>query len=166
MRISVPTTKPLPQRLKPMASRPSPQSPETPGDSLAPARAHSKVLRYTVGAAMGAIPAAGLGYAIASANRFTSVALGGSVGLVMGYLSGKGLSATAQQIVQSGSGKLNFMHKAALKFGSAAPYVWAVVGAVGGATAASTLHPGVVAGLFARKGGVAGALYFGSQDAS
>jgi len=114
---------------------------------------------------MGAIPAAGLGYAIASANRFTSVALGGSVGLVMGYLSGKGLSATAQQIVQSGSGKLNFMHKAALKFGSAAPYVWAVVGAVGGATAASTLHPGVVAGLFARKGGVAGALYFGSQDA-
>lgn len=112
---------------------------------------------------MGAIPAAGLGYAIASANRFTSAALGGSMGLVMGYLSGKGLSAAAEQIVNSGSGKLNLFHKAALKCGKAAPYLWAVAGAVGGATAASTLHPGVVAGLFARKGGVAGALYLGSH---
>lgn len=81
----------------------------------------------------------------------------------MGYFSGQGLSREAQRLLQSG-GKPNLLQRAALKCGKAAPYVWAVAGAAGGATAASTLHPAIVAGVFARKGAVAGALFLGSRS--
>ena len=121
------------------------------------------IVKGAAGAAVGMIPAAAAGYAIASWGGIPGAILGGCVGAGLGYLSGKQIREVAEKVAAKNPEKLNFVHKTALKMGAAAPYAWAAVSAAAGALAGATFSPVVAAMAFGKNGSVAGALIMGTK---
>lgn len=143
------------------------QSPSpAPQDEVAPSRWQKigkTVAKAASGGAIGALPAGLAGYAIASWGGVPGAVLGGSLGLAVGYLSGKEVREMAEKLSAKDPGQLNFFHKLALKIGPAAPYAWAAFAGAEGALAGATFMPAISALCFAKKGMVAGALLMGTK---
>jgi len=143
------------------------QAPDfVPQDTVEPSRWQKigqTMVKGAAGAAVGVIPAAAAGYAIASWGGIPGAILGGCMGAGLGYLSGKQIREVAEKVAAKNPEKLNFVHKAALKFGPAAPYAWAAMSAAGGALAGAAFSPIVAAMAFGKKGSVAGALIMGTK---
>ena len=152
----------LPSRLP--APKPAPEV--GPQDTEEPSRWQKMgqtVVKGAAGAAVGVMPAGAAGYAIASWGGIPGAMLGGCVGAGLGYLSGKQVREVAEKLAAQNPEKLNLVHKAVLKMGSAAPYVWAAKSAATGALAGATFPPILAALAFAKKGSVAGALIMGAE---
>ena len=157
-----------PQSKLPAASQPQEaQEPVAPQDVVKSSR-WSKIgktaLKSTAGAAAGILPAAAAGYAISSLGGVPGALIGGAAGVVLGYLSGKEVREVAQRLASKSPEQLNFFHKAALKIGPAAPYVWAAVAGVECTLAGATFAPAVSALVFGKKGLIAGALLMGTRN--
>ncbi|MBS2036501.1 hypothetical protein JST97_16030 [bacterium] len=150
----------------PVAPKADQGPPPPPQDEVAPSR-WKKIGRTFAkaasGGALGAIPAGLAGYAISSWGGVPGAVLGGSLGLAVGYLSGKEVREMAEKLSAKDPGQLNFFHKLALKIGPAAPYAWAAFAATEGALAGATFMPAISALCFAKKGMVAGALLMGTK---
>ncbi|MBN9417986.1 MAG: hypothetical protein J0I12_21235 [Candidatus Eremiobacteraeota bacterium] len=145
---------------------PKPAQPPVPQDSVEPSRWQKigkTMLKGATGAAVGVIPAAAAGYAISSWGGVPGAILGGCVGVAVGYFSGKEVREVAQKMAAKDPAKLNFFHKAALKIGPAAPYVWAAVAGAECALAGATFMPAISALTFGKKGLIAGALFMGTK---
>ena len=152
----------LPSRLP--APKPAPEP--GPQDTVEPSRWQKigqTMVKGAAGAAVGVIPAAAAGYAIASWGGIPGAMLGGCVGAGLGFLSGREIRQVAEKVAAKNPEKLNFVHKAALKIGPAAPYAWAAMSAAAGALAGGTFSPIVAAMAFGKKGSVAGALIMGTK---
>lgn len=149
-----------------MGKLPTPPKPDVPvpQDKLEPPRWQKVGKTMLKGAAVGALPGAAAGYAISSWGGVPGAVIGGLTGVVIGFVSGKQVHHVAQKLAAKNPEELNFFHKAALKIGPAAPYVWAAVAGAECALAGATFAPAVSTLVFAKKGMIAGALLMGTKQ--
>ncbi len=137
-----------------------------PQDTVEPSRWRKigkTALKGAAGGAVGFVPGAVAGYVVASMGGVPGAAIGGAGGVILGYLSGKEVREVAEKMAAKNPDKLNFFHKAALKIGPAAPFVWAALAGAECALAGATFNPAVSALIFGKKGMIAGALMMGTK---
>ena len=153
-------------KLPPAPKQAEAQEVAAPQDTVEPSRWRKigkTALKGAAGAAVGIVPAAVAGYVVSSMGGVPGAVIGGAAGLIVGYLSGKQVREVAEKMASRSPEQLNFFHKAALKIGPAAPYVWALLAGAECALAGATFNPAVSALIFGKKGLIAGALMMGTK---